>query len=367
MMRIPPLLLLLDACGGGGATADGGDPLDAAPVSCRHFGAFTVAPVTGANGAPLNASGIVTDPSVLREGDQTLLWYTSGKVVGASGRNEIARASSTDGIVFSSIVDPVLVSVPAEWDGLGIETVAITRDSTGAYRAWFTGDLPPDGSLQYAVGAATSTDGATWTSHAGPVLAPSLPWEQPVCADPPACSLRPGGTLEPSVVVDADGSFQLWYVALGELDNVTTYRIGHARSADGVAWTRDPDPVLTPGRAGSFDDALVSHVNVVADPAGGYHMFYFGSSVADAAGCTDASPCAFTPGAIGHAFSSDGIHWTRDAEPVLRATAATFAAWSLGGPAALIADGQLTIYFFGNADRETYGGALGRAQASCMP
>lgn len=312
----------------------------------------------------LNASGIASDPSIWHASDGYRLWFTSVQLAGSDAILETAVATSSDGLAFAAPTDPVLQPSGSGWDSAGVETVSVLRDATGMFRLWYAGDLPPPGSNQYAIGAASSADGIHWTKIAAPVLSPEAAWEQPVCVDPPACTEHFGGVLEPSVIEDANG-FTMWYAALGEQDSVVTYRIGRARSSDGVTWTHDPAPVLLPGAAGSFDDALVSHVDVVADPGGGYHMFYFGSSQADAAACTAAGGCAMTPGAIGHAFSSDGIAWTRDAAPVLVPRAGDLDAWTLGGPSALIEDGEMRVYYFGNATSSTFAAGFARARASC--
>ncbi|HEY4223519.1 MAG TPA: hypothetical protein VGO62_19310, partial [Myxococcota bacterium] len=185
---------------------------------------------------------------------------------------------------------------------------------------------------------------------------------------PPACTQHFGGILEPSVLFDEDArEWQLWYVGLGVLDGVFSGRVGFATSSDGVAWTRRPDPIfLADATAGAWDDSLVSHVDVVKNTAETYDMFYFGTSNAIASTCTDADPCAITPGSIGHATSDDGIAWVRDANnPIVSPGAAPFDAWSVGGPSALVRDDTVELFFFGNAERTSFDAGIGRAVAPC--
>jgi hypothetical protein len=122
-----------------------------------------------------------------------------------------------------------------------------------------------------------------------------------------------------------------------------------------------------PGGAGAWDEILVSHTNVVADPAGGYHLFYHGISRAQQALCEDPVGCPFyTPGSIGHAFSADGMSWTRDPAPVLVPEGAE--GFFVGGPSAVIRDGKLELFYFAIAsieDASVLRARLVRATATC--
>jgi sucrose-6-phosphate hydrolase SacC (GH32 family) len=125
--------------------------------------------------------------------------------------------------------------------------------------------------------------------------------------------------------------------------------------------------VFTPGGAGAWDEILVSHTNVVPDPAGGYHLFYQGISRAQQDQCSVEGSCAFyTPGSIGHAFSLDGTAWTRDPAPVLVPEADD--AFFVGGPSAVIRDGSVELFYFGIASRDDANNLrahLARASATC--
>ncbi|MEJ2545465.1 MAG: hypothetical protein P8Y99_15490, partial [Calditrichaceae bacterium] len=131
--------------------------------------------------------------------------------------------------------------------------------------------------------------------------------------------LVPGSVLEwdvqrigiSSVLFDGS-SYHMWYSA-GDMSN-----IGYATSTDGITWIKynnqlttnppyaESDPVLHPGTEGSWDDDRVAYPCVIlVDTI--YHMWYTGADNPDP-----------NEGAIGHAISSDGITWEKDADnPVL--------------------------------------------------
>ena len=80
----------------------------------------------------------------------------------------------------------------------------------------------------------------------------------------------------------------------------------------------DPMPVLTATEA--WEEGVVSSPSVIADPAGGFIMFYEGGVA--------------TP-SIGRAVSSDGITWTKDALPVLAGGSA---------PGAVVVGGETWLF-----------------------
>lgn len=322
----------------------------------------------GAHPSPLL---IAADPSVIRDGDRYRMWFTNADSLQRTG---VAYAVSQDGLVWDAwkktssadpIMDLVLTAPKGAWDSPGIETPHVLKTPDKRYRLYYSGNHVPQGSVTYAIGMAESADGVTWTRRADPVLAPLHDWEQPICRDKRdrlTCSR--GGVLEPSVLYDpAAQLYRMWYVGLGEKrGSFRTYRIGHATSPDGIAWTRRPEPVLELGRPGAWDAMWTSHVNVVPDPKAGYHMFYFGSAPADYRDGVE-----IQRGAIGHAYSPDGITWTRNpANPILKPREGRVDAWSLGGPSALVEDGKVRLWYFASADSGLKS-ELVVAEAACGP
>ncbi len=325
-----------------------------------------------AGGKPLSPLQIVADPSVVRLGpNQYRMWFTNAD---SRNRTGIARADSTDGLSFTAWRDPLardpimdLAMVPPGngWDAPGAETANVMRGPDGLWRMYYSGNRTPEGSITYGIGLATSADGIRWTRRDQPVLEGESDWERPLCtnpADPSTC--RMGGVLEPSVLFDpAMGRYRMWYVGLGEpTGSFRSYRIGHAMSVDGVAWQRSPQPVFPLGARGAWDEMWTSHVNVVADPKVGFHMFYFGSAPAD-----HRDGVEIQRGSIGHAYSSDGLIWARNpANPILSPRPGGPDAWSVGGPTALVEGNRLRLWYFGSPT----GGLVSQvilAEAACGP
>ncbi len=105
------------------------------------------------------------------------------------------------------------------------------------------------------------------------------------------------GVRSPHLVADPDGGWRMYYE--GRVGDAGS--LGLATSDDGVTWTRETDPVLTPGGAGAWDDAFVGQPTVVWDEAAGqWRLWYLGS---------DGSRFR-----IGYAWSDDGRAWTRYTE-----------------------------------------------------
>jgi hypothetical protein len=121
---------------------------------------------------------------------------------------------------------------------------------------WFSGH---NGILTRQIGYATSTDSIHWTKYENnPVLKPG-----------------PGGSWEDQWVDSPDvllieGMYHMWYG--GNDGNIT--QIGHATSADGVTWEKDPqNPVLTVGTSGAWDNLTVSNPTVLYE-GHTFHMWY---------------------------------------------------------------------------------------------
>jgi len=140
----------------------------------------------------------------------------------------------------------------------------------------------------------TSADAITWTEvNDHPVLTTD---------DVPFAKVA---ALASSVIVQDDGTwvlyFYMWNTRAGSRGEG---QIGRATTNDpsGI-WTVDPEPVLTAGSAGSWDEQQVNSPAVLKT-ADGYVMYYAGY---DQAGNTS--------GKIGMATSEDGIIWAKYDDP----------------------------------------------------
>jgi hypothetical protein len=287
---------------------------------------------------------VKSDPSVLYESGRYRMWFTvpdedTNKLV-------VTAAESLNGINWSVLADgdgkPVKVLEPTSgsWD---------VRGPGGHYFMYYTGDHP-EHEHHWSIGLATSADGIVWQKYSDePVFAAQEEWEGPFTEE---TGQIVGGVQEPTVLYDTKSRlFRMWYSALGKEREKRAFRIGYALSKDGILWKRSRRPVLNVTSSPRWDDAVLSHVNVVKDRKSGYHMFYFGTSGANFS-CSETSGAAGVSGAIGYAFSKDGVRWRRDRAPLIGTDYND--SWFAGGPAALYVRNSLQLFYFAAAEPTSY-------------
>ncbi|WP_437961043.1 hypothetical protein WME76_16355 [Sorangium sp. So ce119] len=121
-------------------------------------------------------------------------------------------------------------------------------------------------------------NGRSFARRSTAVFASELAWE--------------GGAVAAPSALLVDGEIWLYYAAAGG--------VGLARSADGIAFAREPAPVLAPVAPGEGWErgAVPASPGVVRLPDGSFRMFY---EVAGDAGASS----------IGEARSDDGLAWER--------------------------------------------------------
>jgi predicted GH43/DUF377 family glycosyl hydrolase len=325
-----------------------------------------------ADGKNLIEHGVISDPTILYEDGSYRMWFTAA-VNPYTDEQELgtAYAESEDGLTWRPRIDPatgepllVLRPTPGGWDAAGVETPYVLKNPEGVYLLYYTGTLPPEGSNSWAIGLARSEDGLTWTKVGDkPILEGRGEWEGPFFEGSDENRQQIGDVLEPSILFDDEQNlYRMWYSAMGFKASRLAFRVGYATSPDGLAWERLAGPVLEPDRAGAWDSAAVSHVNVVHAPRSGYHLFYFGASEENYQ-YAEQNGAAMIPGSIGHAFSPDGISWEKDANPVLSTVPDTWEAWMVGGLSALIQEDQIKLWYFGSAQHDTFEFHLGLATA----
>ena len=154
-------------------------------------------------------------------------------------------------------------------------------------------------SVETAIGLAVSSDnGLSFTRIGeGPILSASL--NEPFLVGDPFVSIY-------------NGIYHMWYIYgtrwLRHTEEAPdrVYKIGHAISADGIAWNRDGRQLV--------DDKLNSNecqaLPTVIDIDGRYHMFF---CYRQAIGFRSNKDNAYR---IGYAFSEDLINWVRDDDNV---------------------------------------------------
>ena len=273
----------------------------------------------------LGASGTWDDysvltPTVFFNGTKYQMWYG-----GYDGSNyRIGYATSTDGIVWEKHPEnPVLdLGASGTWDDEYAYQPTVLFNGT-EYQMWYAGY---DGSTNYRIGYATSSDGIVWEKYPdNPVLEPGVSgtWDDHHVGTPTALF---------------DGTeYQMWYAG----DDGPNRRIGYATSTDGIVWEKHPDnPVLDLGASGTWDDYVVYTPTVLFDGTK-YQMWYGGY---------DGSNYR-----IGYATSTDGIVWEKHPEnPVLDLGASgTWDDYHVHSPTVLFAGAGYQMWYSGG-DGSTY-------------
>jgi hypothetical protein len=189
-------------------------------------------------------------------------------------------------------------------------------------------------SVETAIGLAMSYDGGLTFQRVGPgpVLAASL--------------------QEPCLVGDGfvklvGDTFHMWYIfgvgwkrlSAGDPPD-RVYKIGHAVSADGIAWSKEEARQILADRLGPEESqALPSVIEI----DGRHHMFFcYRQSF-------DFRTNAGRGYRIGHAYSDDLIDWTRDDEnPLLEGSAGEWDSDMQCYPHVFECDGRVLLLYNGN-------------------
>jgi predicted GH43/DUF377 family glycosyl hydrolase len=260
----------------------------------------------------------------------------------------------------------------------------------------------------------TSSDAASWTlDPATPVLTVSVgQWDQ-------------GGNETPAVV-SFGGKYHMFWTGYPDAWpnlNGFNFRIGHAVSSDGIAWTKDASFLLGPsGVSGAFDEFVVAEPGPVVfndmlylyftavgvDPAlaaslqtigvvtstdglawsqpalafkpdqtvyprGSNWVGYSTPNAAVIGGMVHVfvdvandhnQPDGWTQEAVHHAYSADGLTvWVQDSAPLRSLTDFTWTAREIRSPAAFLDGTTLRLYFAGDDLMNT--GAWGIGQMTC--
>jgi predicted GH43/DUF377 family glycosyl hydrolase len=221
---------------------------------------------------------------------------------------------------------PVLTRGVAGWDATDALNPSVVEAGGKLYNFYSGYD-----GKQWNTGLATSSDGLQWTKQ-GKVLAPDpATWEGDYIAANGA-ALRVGD------------EFFYWYQAN------RAPRIGLAKSKDGMHWTKLPEPVLTTGPRGSWDERAAADPYVIRIGET-FYMFYLGEDRARRQ-------------RLGVARSSDGITWEKlRASPILElGNPGTFDEIGLGEPAVWQSEGSYWMLYTGRDRAEVRRLGLARSQ-----
>lgn len=226
------------------------------------------------------------------------MWY--------GGYGSQPGATHNEAVTYSN--DGINWSTPVEMQGIqsgGYHAkVVYVPQGFGAgpyyYKIWYW-----TGVMDYKIDnirTADSTDGVNWVNDQALTQNPSSPLVTGTWPDWNRGTYGPVSVLHNPGATNSGGnpfnySFTMYYD--GTTGGVQV--IGLAYSADGNYWTRYGNaPVLGLGAPGQWDSNYVTSGEVVRDGSGQWHLWYSGGVAAAHEG-------------IGHAVSTDGINWTKDA------------------------------------------------------
>jgi predicted GH43/DUF377 family glycosyl hydrolase len=243
-------------------------------------------------------------PCVLYDGDSYHMWYTSVRVFPIANDqlqlSTMGYATSHDGIYWQSVekvvMGPRFIGDAFDMLHAGQGWVIAENDT---FKMWYWGFNGLVGSS--SIGYAWSLDGSNWTIVAGPGAFGSV--YDTDMADLPENS----GVAMPCVVKDGN-TYHMWHSQSVDVHDI--FRIGYARSSDGIHWTKvvgtgENGSVIDGGSPGSFDRLSASWPDVIKTDEG-FMMWYSGYDG--------------TISRIGCSISSDGIQW--NPAPGLDATGA---------------------------------------------
>lgn len=219
------------------------------------------------------------------------------------------------------------------------------------FKMWYTcGGLnyPADTLMRARICYCESADGANWTKYANnPVMDVSYSggWDSI-------------GVETVTVIIDSSANanerYKMWYA--GQYFNSYRYDIGYAFSADGITWTKYPQPVLMVGSATEWDNGFLEGPSVIKEN-GIYKMWYCGyDATADGSG-TDGEAN------VGYATSPDGITWTKYSGNPVCATTPGWDSVYVQDPH-VIKTGNTYYMWYGGHDDQGYGQEVGYAWSS---
>lgn len=177
------------------------------------------------------------------------------------------------------------------WDNLYVDPGAVLYHE-GQFHMFYNGinGFP----APVRVGYATSQDGSQWQREVDEPVLSAQDLEGPQWIG--------NNFFVTSGLVEPDGTWILYFYTLGMGGFNGPGEIGRATApAPTGPWSIDPDPLLSPGPQGSWDDVQVSAPNVLKTDDS-YLMFF------DALGSGNTSM-------IGMATSTDGTQWTKYNDP----------------------------------------------------
>ena len=315
----------------GGQSADAGPRPDDMPVQ-EGWSTPLKNPVLPAGSMRLKA--LWNDPSVLKDGGQYVMYMTTS--VDAPFKPPIVpfRAVSSDGIAWK--LDPVTPVVsPVGTAFVSVETPSVVKYH-GRYHMFFTGIYPDGAPAAMAIGHAVSSDGIAWTASPDAVLSGTgrpHDWNGVLVAEPGA--------------IVHDDTIYVYFSALAAREGAgppQDQTIGVATTKDGEHFS-DPVKVVSLSPTYAVAQGFAGYSAPSAFELGGkIHLMY------DVVlSLKDANP-SWQQVALQHAVSNtDGKGgFVQDAQPIFTRRSFPLTHGELIGPAALVDNGQIKLWFGGH-------------------
>lgn len=225
-------------------------------------------PVMGLGAPGTHDEDGVMSGSIVIDGNDILAYYTgwsTGKSVPYRVAVGLAR-SSDGGATFNRVFEgPVVDRTPLE-PYMTMSPYVLREGSR--WHMWYgsgTRWVEVAGKMEpvYVIKHAESADGLRWRQEDITCIVPDHALE---------------ANTRPSVIQSAAG-YEMWFSYRHSVDyrsGAGGYRIGYAKSADGVAWQRLADPDGLGVTDGSWDSQMIAYPNVI-EVAGRRLMFYNGN------------------------------------------------------------------------------------------
>jgi hypothetical protein len=212
------------------------------------------------------------------------------------------------------------------------------------FRLWYTATGTKPEYKHPLIGYAWSLDGASWNKYG----------DEPVLAGTP-------GTWDSiaietvTVIIDSsetpDKRFKMWYVGTNDTNTVLYKKMGYCYSADGINWTKHPDPVINAEAVGIDMIGFEGPDVVLKEDT--FHMWY------TQAGYVDEQYYWNSRINIMYAWSTDGVNWTKKTdEPVLKTSRSGWDSLYVQTPDVILVGDTFYMFYSG---RTTDGSITGDA------
>ena len=288
-----------------------------------------------------------SDPTIIREGGQLLMIATDLDT--GTNRTDLVAATSSDGLAwhFAATGGPqaglVLLGRNGQWDE-NLETPELVRQGSTYflyYCGYRDGGAPIKG-FPAALGLATSIDGRQFRRVSGdPILRPTPGWYDN------------DAVYSPTIVSDGSGWVMLYvghaYTKLDKIGGRGGVYLLAATSPDGIAWSKRPDPVISPGGALPWMRDGAAEPALIKAPDGTWYLFFTGLSGEDRVIGVARSASPFGP-------------WQIDPAPIVAPSDAGFDARLVLAPYVIIDGSRARLWYLGSDDSERI--RIGYAEAA---